>query len=136
MTRINIVNPAELTDQHLIAEYREIFMIAGSLKRTLESKLGYRENKVPKRYTLNKGHVYFFYNKGKYLHLRYESLILEMKLRGFSPDSNRIFPKKIFINNNLYNNWEPNLNDYIIIRQRIKEKINKRPLWYKKTIYK
>ena len=136
MTRINIVNPAELTDQHLIAEYREIFMIAGSLKRTLESKLGYRENKVPKRYTLNKGHVYFFYNKGKYLHLRYESLILEMKLRGFNPDSNRIFPKKIFIDNNLYNNWEPNLNDYIIIRQRIKEKINKRPLWYKKTIYK
>jgi len=136
VTRINIVNPAELTDQHLIAEYREIFMIAGSLKRTLESKLGYRENKVPKRYTLNKGHVYFFYNKGKYLHLRYESLILEMKLRGFNPDSNRIFPKKIFIDNNLYNNWEPNLNDYIIIRQRIKEKINKRPLWYKKTIYK
>ena len=41
MTRINIVEPSELTDQHLIAEYREIFMIAGSLKRTLKSKIGY-----------------------------------------------------------------------------------------------
>ena len=48
MTRINIVEPSELTDQHLIAEYREIFMIAGSLKRTLKSKIGYDKSKVPK----------------------------------------------------------------------------------------
>ena len=48
MTRINIVEPSELTDQHLIAEYREIFMIAGSLKRTLMSKTGYDKSKVPK----------------------------------------------------------------------------------------
>ena len=65
MTRINLVEPSELTDQHLIAEYREIFMVGGSLKRTLVSKVGYREDRVPKRYTLNTGHVYFFYNKGK-----------------------------------------------------------------------
>ena len=30
MTRINIVEPSELTDQHLIAEYREITMVPGS----------------------------------------------------------------------------------------------------------
>ena len=75
MTRINIINPLELYDQHLIAEYREILMIASSLKRTLASKSGYKESKVPKRYTLNKGHVYFFYNKGLYLHKRYDSII-------------------------------------------------------------
>ena len=62
MTRINIVNPSELTDQHLIAEYREITMVPGSLKRTLVSKIGYQEKKVPERYTLNSGHVYFLYN--------------------------------------------------------------------------
>jgi len=33
MTRINIIDPSELYDQHLIAEYREIFMVAGSLKK-------------------------------------------------------------------------------------------------------
>ena len=82
MTRINIVEPSELTDQHLIAEYRELFMVAGSLRRTLKSKVGYRESKVPKRYTLNQGHVYFFYNKGKYLHKRYTELRNEMKKRG------------------------------------------------------
>ena len=61
MTRINIIDPAELTDQHLIAEYREITMVPGSLNRTLNSKIGYKESKVPKRYTLNGGHVYFFW---------------------------------------------------------------------------
>ena len=72
MTRINIITPSELYDQHLIAEYREIFMVAGSLKRTLASKAGYIESNVPKHYTLNTGHVYFFYNKGFYLHKRFQ----------------------------------------------------------------
>jgi deoxyribonuclease (pyrimidine dimer) len=134
MTRINIIDTAELTDQHLIAEYREIFMVAGSLRRTLVSKNGYQESKVPKHYTLNSGHVYFFYNKGKYLHNRYNQLIDEMKRRGFKPDSSRVFPKEIFVNNNLYNDWFPRAEDYNIIKQRIKEKIALKPDWYRKTI--
>ena len=133
MTRINIVEPSELTDQHLIAEYREIFMVGGSLNRTLNSKVGYRESKVPKRYTLNSGHVYFFYNKGKYLHNRYKELIDEMKKRGFNPDKSRVFPTKVFKDNGLYNDWMPNINDYKIIRQRIEERISAKPNWYRKT---
>ena len=133
MTRINLVEPSELTDQHLIAEYREIFMVGGSLKRTLVSKTGYKESKVPKRYTLNTGHVYFFYNKGRYLHKRYTELIIEMKKRGFEPDSSRTFPTKVFKDNGLYNDWMPNIEDYKIIRQRIAEKIAMKPNWYRKT---
>jgi len=133
MTRINIVEPSELTDQHLIAEYREITMVPGSLKRTLVSKIGYKESKVPKRYKLNDGHVYFFYNKGKYLYKRYRQLVIEMKQRGFNPDSNREFPKDIFIDNNLYNDWMPTMEDYKIIRQRIAERIASKPEWYRKT---
>ena len=131
MTRINIVEPTELTDQHLIAEYREIFMVAGSLHRTLMSKLGYVESKVPVQYTLNKGHVYFFYNKGKYLHKRYNMLIDEMKYRGFKPNRNRVFPKKIFVDTGLYKDWIPHVEDYKIIRQRIKERIATKPEWYR-----
>ncbi len=134
MTRINIIDTTELTDQHLIAEYREIFMVAGSLRRTLVSKNGYQESKVPKHYTLNSGHVYFFYNKGKYLHKRYNQLIDEMKRRGFKPDSSRVFPKEIFVDNNLYNDWFPRVEDYNIIKQRIEEKIALKPDWYRKTI--
>ena len=134
MTRINIIEPSELTDQHLIAEYREIFMVAGSLNRTLNSKVGYREARVPKRYTLNSGHVYFFYNKGKYLYRRYKQLIAEMKRRGFKPDKTRVFPTSIFVDNGLYNDWMPNVEDYKIIRQRIKERIAEKPEWYRKTL--
>ncbi len=133
MTRINIISPSELTDQHLIAEYREIFMVAGSLKRTLISKNGFVESKVPKNFTLNSGHVYFFYNKGKYLYKRYNLIIKEMKSRGFNPDQNRIFPKDIFIMNNLFNDWEPNQSDIKIIRKRINKKIAMKPGWYRKT---
>jgi deoxyribonuclease (pyrimidine dimer) len=133
MTRINIIEPSELTDQHLIAEYREIFMVGGSLNRTLNSKVGYKEEKVPKRYTLNSGHVYFFYNKGKYLHNRYQELIDEMKRRGFKPDKTRVFPTKVFKDNGLYNDWLPNIDDYKIIRQRIEERISAKPNWYRKT---
>ncbi len=133
MTRINLVEPSELTDQHLIAEYREIFMVGGSLRRTLVSKVGYREDRVPKRYTLNTGHVYFFYNKGRYLHKRYTELILEMKRRGFEPDPSRVFPMSVFVDNGLYNDWMPSVEDYKIIRQRIEEKIAMKPEWYRKT---
>lgn len=133
MTRINIISVSELYDQHLIAEYREITMVPAALKRTLSSKKGLDESKIPINYTLNKGHVYFFYNKGEYLFKRYQQIIHEMKKRGFKPDIKRKFPKDIFINNNLYNDWEPSLEDFKIIKERIQSKINEKPNWYRKS---
>jgi len=133
MTRINIIDVSELTDQHLIAEYREITMVPGSLKRTLVSKIGYQEKRVPKKFTLNGGHVYFFYNKGKYLNYRYLEIRNEMKSRGFNPDPNRKFPIDIFKNNGLYNDWMPTIKDQEIIRERIAERIASKPDWYRTT---
>ena len=133
MTRINILSVGELMDQHLIAEYREIIMIPASLSRTLASKKGLDINRIPKKYTLNRGHIYFFYDKGMYLAKRYNLLINEMKKRGFKPDSARKFPVNIFRDNGLYNDWKPKKEDYKIIRQRIEEKIALRPGWYRKT---
>jgi len=135
VTRINIIDVSELTDQHLIAEYREIFMVGGSLKRTLKSKSGYQESKVPKKFTLNSGHVYFFYNKGKYLDNRYVEIRTEMKRRGFKPDSNRRFDTSPFVKNNLYKDWMPTIEDQKIIRQRIAERISAKSNWYRKTEY-
>ena len=135
MTRINIVPVKELMDQHLIAEYREITMVPGSLNRTLASKKGIDHNKISDKFTLNSGHVYFFYDKGKYLHNRYDLIIDEMKKRGFKPDSSRKFPVKIFKDNDLYNDWIPTAYDYVIIRKRIEERINQKPKWYRKTSY-
>ena len=134
MTRINIIPPSELTDQHLIAEYREITMVPGSLKRTLKSKSGFRQSRVSKRYTLNAGHVYFFYDKGLYLNKRYGELVEEMKLRGFNPDPDRKFPKEVFPSE-LYNDWMPTLEEQKVVKQRIEEKIKMKPNWYRHTKY-
>ena len=133
MTRINIIPVNELFDQHLIAEYREITMVPAALNRTLKSKNGLDASKIKNRYTLNQGHVYFFYNKGRYLDQRYQDIIKEMKLRGFNPDPKRKFPKYIFIANNLYKDWIPSIEDLKIIRIRIESKLKEKPGWYRKT---
>lgn len=134
MTRINIIPVSELTDQHLIAEYREITMVPAALTRTLNSKSGFIKKKIPDRFTLNTGHVYFFYDKGLYLYNRYDNIVEEMILRGFNPDLKRIFPKDIFPFE-LFNDWTPTIKEQEIVRSRIKEKIAMKPSWYRKTRY-
>mgnify|MGYP000264110911 CR=1 FL=1 len=136
MTRINIIPVSELYDQHLIAEYREITMVPAALNRTLRSKAGINKSRIALRYRLNAGHVYFFYDKGKYLDNRYSHLITEMKRRGFNCDPNRKFPKEVFVENGLYNDWSPTVEDYKVIRDRIDEKLRMRPGWYRKTLAK
>ena len=133
MTRINLVDPSELSDQHLIAEYREIFMIGSSLKRSLKSSFWEKTKaNLPQEFTLNIGHVKFFYNKGKYIHKRYLKLIEEMIIRGMSPDPNRTFKIEQWPKD-LYNDWYPKDKDLEIIRQRIKQKIDQKPNWYRWT---
>jgi len=132
MTRINVIPVRELHDQHLVAEYREITMVPAALRRTLKSKSGYRESRVSKEFTLNAGHVYFFYNKGYYLSNRYDELVAEMIARGMNPDSNRKFPDDVFPDE-LYNDWAPGDRDMEIVRDRIALRISQRPNWYRKT---
>ena len=133
MTRINLVKPSELSDQHLIAEYREIFMIGSALQRSIKSKdWECTKKNLPKQFTLNIGHVKFFYNKGKYLHKRYLALIREMQDRGMNPDPKRKFKKEQWPNE-LYKDWEPKDKDIQAIRERIEEKISQKPNWYRWT---
>ena len=125
--------PTELTDQHLVAEYREMTMVPAALNRTLKSKNGLDRSRISSKYTLNTGHVYFFYDKGKYLKERYDSLVTEMKLRGMNPDPNRIFPTEVFEQNNLYGNWKPSVEEIQINLERIEKRINQKPDWYRHT---
>ena len=131
MTRIDIINPSELTDQHLVAEYRELFMVGSSLQRSLKSP-NWDVNNIPKKFTLNKGHVMFFYDKGKYLSKRYDDLRLEMKNRGMKPDETRVFKREQWPDE-LYNDWTPTVEDQNIIRKRIEERILQKPNWYRVT---
>lgn len=128
MTRINLVDPTELMDQHLIAEYREIRLLCANLTRTLNSKHGFRPTKVPPQFTLNTGHVYFFYNKGRYLHRRFDSLKQEMVARGFEPQND--FPVDVWPAH-LYNDWQPSPRDLDVVRERITIRIAAKPTWYR-----
>ena len=75
MTRINAGIPVEkLSDQHLLAEHREI-------KRIPNTKF---TGKVPERFTLGKGHVLFFSDKHLYTLDRYIKLHYECQKRGFN----------------------------------------------------
>ena len=66
MVRINLIKPEKLSDQHLIAEYNEILMFFGYVRKY--PKL----NKVPLKYCLGEGHILFFKNKLLYLKKRHE----------------------------------------------------------------
>ena len=137
MTRINLVPPSELMDQHLFAEFREIKMIPKALQRSLNARglLGVC-NMVPAEYTLGKGHVSFFYNKGTYLQLRYNVIRIELGRRGIKFDRESKFdPDGIFAYHSalLDNPYRPTDAALALIRARIAEKIAMKPNWYRKT---
>lgn len=133
MTRINIVPTKELADQHLVAEYRELFMVGSALARTLKSPNRDKSlSSIPEKFTLNTGHVKFFYNKGRYLHKRYDELVEEMKRRGMNPDPERVFKRDQWPDE-LYQDWEPDDQELAIVRQRIQERIDAKPDWYRWT---
>ena len=83
MTRINLVNPDQLTNEHLMAEYRELPRIFTAVRK-LKGQL---PKDIPAEYTLGKGHCKFFYNKLEWLHARYVNLYLELIRRGYNLDS-------------------------------------------------
>lgn len=133
MTRINIVPTSELADQHLVAEYRELFMVGSALARTLKSPNKDKSlSTIPETFTLNTGHVKFFYDKGLYLHKRYQELVDEMRRRGMNPDPKRTFKREQWPDE-LYNDWDPSDHELAIVRERIQQRIDEKPDWYRWT---
>jgi len=131
MTRINAdLDPRNLTRLHLIAEIREITMVAGSLRRSLKSKdVDEVIKRIPKNFTLNKGHVMFFYDKLEFLRKRFNRLADEMDRRGYSPDRERIRAFDGF-DEKLYNDWVATEADNDIVRERIRLRISEKPHLY------
>lgn len=123
--RCNVgINPKYLADQHLIAEYRELFIVPGMLKRD-----NFKIKHIPKQFSLGMGHINFFKNKLLYLANRHNEIIIEMNRRGFQ--TNMSFIKEDIYPNELWNDWKPDQNDSSLIRNRIIEKIEMKPWWYK-----
>ena len=121
MVRVNIVNPKVLSDQHLIAEYREILLLFGVYKN--------RINKGIKKSDNNLMHpIQFYQDKLLYLKHRHEDLIEEMKKRKFKPK------KTVDINDfhfDRLNDWEPKKEHIERIKERIIQRLNEKPNWYR-----
>jgi deoxyribonuclease (pyrimidine dimer) len=65
MTRINsAIKVKFLTDEHLLAEHREIKRLPYAYKKRIETGKGFKD--IPKEFTLGTGHVLFFINKNKF----------------------------------------------------------------------
>jgi deoxyribonuclease (pyrimidine dimer) len=138
MTRINVTDPKHLTDQHLMAEYRELPMVHASLRRSLKSKsVEQVKAKIPASYTLNKGHVMFFYDKLMFLSRRYLALIDELKFRGYNLDPDRILNEE-GLPKEFMNDWQPNDVDMEVLRPRLHLRLNQKldfHTWFKDSVY-
>ena len=119
MTRINVgIPPAELVNQHLLAEHREIKRIPNCV-----AKGKYNMDGMPERFKLGTGHVKFFYNKLLYLKKRYVRLYEECINRGFNVQN--YIEAWNDIPAELMNDYSVRANDIRIIRERINERLGK-----------
>ena len=131
MTRINSdLDPKTLKRMHLVAELREITMVPASLRRSLRTiQSATILTRIPKKFTLNKGHVSYFYDKLRFLQKRFNKLADEMERRGYNPDRSRI---KAFdgFDDMWYNDWTSTAEDDAIVTERINFRISQKPHLY------
>ena len=134
--RVNVIQPKYLTDQHLVAEYREIKMGPKALSKSLYSKNGVDKNRISKEYTLNTGHTYFFYDKNKFLERRLKLVIEEMQFRGFQTNNVNLIDKSYdyhpsTFNDEWWGDWEVTDKAVTINMDRISKRMSQKLGWYK-----
>lgn len=82
MTRINsAISVKCLTDEHLLAEHREIKRLPFCLQQAIKSG---SINRIPSEFTLGKGHVLFFIDKMMFTLKRYCAVHNECIMRNFN----------------------------------------------------
>ena len=113
-----------------MAEYREIRHVGPSLGRSMKKKSGFDKSEIPEQFTLNAGHVKFFYDKGKFLAERFKQLRDELVKRGFNLNDEIGFDTSFF-QDGFYNDWTPTEESKRLIRERIKERIEQKPGFYR-----
>ena len=123
MTRINVVPPENLTDQHLFAEYRELPrafpLAAAALRRGVV--LG------PPRYTMGEGHVTFFYSRTDYLVGRHAAIVTELLSRSY--DLSRTEPLVRVVGYGV-SRWQPTERDISVNLERLRERLRSRQNFY------
>lgn len=126
MTRINLIPVEELSDQHLIAEYKE-------LPRCIKQNINILD--APRNYTLGKGHMKWARRNWNFLLARYSLICDEMDYRGFH---RKYSVKDLYDYFHSHYKFEeivyvPSIVDLEISRNRIKEKLLLKPDFYRWT---
>ncbi len=122
MTRINVVPVEELSDQWLVAEYRE-------LPRVLKQKIDISD--APEEYCLGKGHMKWARKHWAYCAIRYYNIVHELQYRGI-----KITYRKAPLDNidtNTYGYYAADPVDFKLNQQRLIEKYKLKPDWYRWT---
>ena len=127
MTRINIIDPLDLCDQHLLAEHRELTRIPNDIVK--------REGNVPlskeSAYLLGAGHVTFFRDKLLFLKNRYDALHEECLKRGFNVTYK--WPLEAENYSDLWNDYTVTEKDIALNQTRIDERMPAIPRFTKHT---
>ena len=112
-----------LTDEHLLAEHREIKRIPRAYLVALDSG---SIDRVPKAFCLGRGHVLYFIDKPRYTLNRYHKIHKECLRRGFNvedySDNWKCYPKRMF--------GKATRSSYRVVEMlvsRISERINQSP---------
>lgn len=124
MTRINTIDPSALTDQHLLAEYRELPRVVTLAAAWLERG---GHGQLPEHYTLGPGHVRFFYDKLGWLRRRHAALVAECQRRGFDVR----FTDGLSVPSALAGDWLPTVDAVRLCMARLRERLLARDGFYR-----
>lgn len=125
---MNLVPVKLMSDQHLMAEYRELPRIFTYVK-----KYGIPDNKdIPSQFKFGKGHIKFFTNKLKFLSDRYDEIVDELKRRDFNISFEQLKPFCYeLLESEKQIKYHPKSEEIRKSTKRIMEKIEEKPKFYK-----
>lgn len=121
MTRINCIPPAELSNPHLVAEYRELPRVVGLANAAYACRRAEVQDHAPRQYVLGRGHVMFFYVRMDWVRRRFAALVSEMLARGMAPRYLTLPEPQVGFD--WCQDWEPDAEALALNRQRIAQRI-------------
>jgi len=129
MTRINsAIHVRCLTDEHLLAEHREIKRLPYCLQKAIKSG---SINNIPEKFVLGRGHVTFFLDKMEFARQRYRAIHTECHLRHFwveDYEDNFVYG----VPDEYQNDYQPTDEERRLLVERITERIMNSPkkMWH------
>lgn len=133
--RINCIPVELLSDQHLKAEYLEIYAMMFTYYRrsVLERKTIFNDNEIPSKYCLGAGHAKFFYNKMKYVYERWNLVKNECINRGYNLTLEDLDYSQVKLEH--YCTWSPSYDDKLLNLERILNRIYKKIIIQNKPVF-